>query len=964
MSWRQFQFFEAIPIRDPNFGTENPLYSDPSLTAICSTSDYLLISTSNSVIKFIDKELKVVKSFDAYQKGWTITFIRYLEGTDFFTTVAERQGQPSILKLWSIDKIMNKQPDKINDSSYHTIVHIKNGNNSYPITTFTYSANFSILAFGFANGNVVLVRGDLLRDRGSSQTAVYKSLDPITGLELVADNNYDPLLYITTTSKILTVPTTGGNHNRVEKWYEKSKGADLGTVDIEGDQLLVGRNEGIVFYDIKGSSYTIALDLPKKKIQKFGKYVVIVTANTTTSTSLVLNGYSEPTKIIIADLEQKLISFSYTISSSTVNDMFSLWGDIFILSSDGILYKLHEKPLEEQLDIVVKRDLYPVAIDLAKNNVSTSVLLDIKRKYGDYLYSRNETTEAMDQYIETLSLGKTSEVIKKYKDSKEVMNLARFLEEMLKQGLSTKEHVTLLLCTYCKLKNVEKLNSFIEKYDQDSNELVRVEFDLHVVVELCRETNFLLQASKLAQNSGHSSLAVDILLRDLCDAPSAIHYIKTLPIDETLRILVDYARLLLESIPNATTALLIDVFTGKYKPEKAATGNVLDEDKPETPVLLQSYKAFVNYMSNAANNINITASSSEDDLPNGESGVTEPTYQPPKPRIIFPSFVNKPNEFVIFLEACAESFDLFEGDEKDKKDILSTLFELYLALGEREENQGIKKAWEQKALDLVASDKDLIDATSILLISNIFEFNEGQILAREGPGFEIDLFRSCVASGDVDGAINALHKYGDNEPELYPLALMFYTSSEEVFGKVGEEKFKFVLNKIKKDRILSPLEIIQALSVNKVATVELVKDYIFEFVETEKKEIEINEKLIDSYKQEAEKKKKEVYDLENKPMTIQPNRCDSCSNKLDSETVHFVCSHSYHKHCLAEVDRCPTCTPARETVRNIREGQRVIGERNDLFNAALDDADNKFKVVTDFFGKGAMDYTHYVISRE
>lgn len=264
----------------------------------------------------------------------------------------------------------------------------------------------------------------------------------------------------------------------------------------------------------------------------------------------------------------------------------------------------------------------------------------------------------------------------------------------------------------------------------------------------------------------------------------------------------------------------------------------------------------------------------------------------------------------------------------------------------------------------MASDKDLIDATSILLISNIFEFNEGQILAREGPGFEIDLFRSCVASGDVDGAIDALHKYGDNEPELYPLALMFYTSSEEVFGKVGEEKFKFVLNKIKKDRILSPLEIIQALSVNKVATVELVKDYIFEFVETEKKEIEINEKLIDSYKQEAEKKKKEVYDLENKPMTIQPNRCDSCSNKLDSETVHFVCSHSYHKHCLAEVDRCPTCTPARETVRNIREGQRVIGERNDLFNAALDDADNKFKVVTDFFGKGAMDYTHYVISRE
>lgn len=960
MSWRQFQFFEAIPIRDPSFGSEHPLYSDPSLTAICSTPNYLLISTSNSVLKFVDKNLKLIKSFTAYEKGWNITFIRYLEGTDFFATVAERQGQPSILKLWSIEKIITRQPDKINDSSYHTIVHIKNGNNSYPVTTFTFSSNFSILAFGFANGNVVLVRGDLLRDRGSSQTIAYKSLDPITGLELVADNNYDPLLYITTTSKILTAPTTGGNHNKVDRWLEKSKGADLGTVDIEGDQLIVGRNEGIVFYDIRGSSYTIALDFPKRRIQKFGKYIAIVTTNNSTSSSLVLNGYSEPTKIVIVDIEHKLISFTYTISS-TVSDLFLLWNDIYLFSSDGILYRFHEKDLKEQLDIVIKRDLYPVAIDLAENNVDNKVVLDIKRKYGDYLYSKSETTEAMDQYVETLALGKTSEVIKKYKDSKEVANLARFLEEMLKQGLTTKEHVTLLLCTYCKLKAVDKLDAFIEKYDQETNDLVKVEFDLDVVVELCRETNFLSQASKLAQNSGYSSLAVDILLRDLNDSPSAIHYIKTLPIDETLRILVEYARLLLESIPNSTTALLIDVFTGKYKPDNS-TKKVIDEKKTETPVLLQSYKAFVNYMSTAASTI--TASSSEDDLQDDNLNGTEPTYQPPRPRIIFPSFVNKPNEFVIFLEACAESYDTFEGDDKDKGDILNTLYELYLTLGTNEENKESKKFWEDKALTLAKSDQNLIDPTSILLISNIFDFNDGQILAREGPGFEIDLFRSHVASGDVEGAINTLQKYGDKEPELYPLALMFYTSSEEILEKVGNQKFKFVLEKIKKERILSPLEIIQALSVNKVATVELIKDYILEFVDIEKKEIEINEKLIDSYKQEADKKKREIHYLESSSKTIQPNKCDSCSSKLDSETVHFICSHSYHKHCLAETEKCPKCTPARETIYNIREGQRVIGERNDLFDSALEDTDNRFKVVTDFFGKGAMDHANYIIPNQ
>ncbi|CCH41849.1 Vacuolar membrane protein [Wickerhamomyces ciferrii] len=961
MSWRQFQFFESIPIRDPSFGTEEPLYSDPSLTAICPTPDYLLISTSNYVIKFIDKDLKLIKSFSAYQEGWSITYLRYVEGTDFFVSVAERQGQPSIMKLWSINKIITRPSNKIDDASYHTMVHVKNGNNSYPLTSFTFASNFSILAFGYANGNVVLVRGDLLRDRGSSQTIAYKSSDPITGLEIIPGNNYDPLLYITTTAKIITVPTIGGNHSKAERWLEKSKGADLGTVDIENDNLIVGRTEGLVFYDTSGASYTISLDMPKKKIHKFGKYILIVTSNTSTSSSLMLNGYSEPTKIIIADIEQKLISFTYTIAS-TVNDIFALWGDIFILSTDGILYKFHEKDLEEQLGIVVKRDLYQVAIDLAKGSVSESALLDIKRKYGDYLYSKNETTEAMDQYIQTLSLGNTSEVIKKYKDSKEVQNLARFLEEMLNQRLSTKEHVTLLLCTYCKLKDVEKLNVFIDKYDTDSNDFARVDFDLDIVVELCRETNLLSHASRLAQNSSYSSLAVDILLRDLHDSQSAIQYIKTLPVEETLRILVEYARLLLESIPNATTALLIDVFTGKYKPDTSSNTKVIDADTSERPVLLQSYKTFVSYMSSAANTL--TASSSDDHLPQKFSNGDEPTYQPPKPRIIFPSFVNRPNEFVIFLEACAESFDKFEGDTKDKKDILNTLYELYLTLGNGSEDENVEKEWENKAVSLVKENEGLIDSTTILLISNIFDFDEGQIAARNGPGFEIDLFRSCVAQGDVPGAVDVLNKYGEKEPELYPLALMFYTSDEEILEKVGPEKFKAVLDKIKNDRILTPLEIIQALSVNKVATIELVKDYILEFVETEKREIEINEKLIKSYKEEAEKKRNDIHVLESTPTTIQPSNCDSCSNKLDSETVYFLCHHSYHKHCLAEVDKCPKCTPARETVSNIREGQRVIGERNDLFNATLQDSDNRFKVVTDFFGKGAMDHVNYFISND
>ena len=63
MSWRQFQFFETTPIRDPNLGTDRPLYSDPSLTAVCGLDQYLVIATHNSTIQLIDKNLQFVKQF-------------------------------------------------------------------------------------------------------------------------------------------------------------------------------------------------------------------------------------------------------------------------------------------------------------------------------------------------------------------------------------------------------------------------------------------------------------------------------------------------------------------------------------------------------------------------------------------------------------------------------------------------------------------------------------------------------------------------------------------------------------------------------------------------------------------------------------------------------------------------------------------------------------------------------------
>lgn len=74
-------------------------------------------------------------------------------------------------------------------------------------------------------------------------------------------------------------------------------------------------------------------------------------------------------------------------------------------------------------------------------------------------------------------------------------------------------------------------------------------------------------------------------------------------------------------------------------------------------------------------------------------------YDVPKPRGAFSAFVDHPDEFIKFLEACIDANAL---SDSDRTDVYTTLFEMYLhnASG----SQGKDKAeWETKAKELVES---------------------------------------------------------------------------------------------------------------------------------------------------------------------------------------------------------------------------------------------------------------------
>ena len=78
------------------------------------------------------------------------------------------------------------------------------------------------------------------------------------------------------------------------------------------------------------------------------------------------------------------------------------------------ILKYREKSFQQQLELLFQRDLYVLAINLAqKLGADVSQQNIIYRKYGDYLYQKQDYDTAMQQYLRAIDNTEPSQVIRK-----------------------------------------------------------------------------------------------------------------------------------------------------------------------------------------------------------------------------------------------------------------------------------------------------------------------------------------------------------------------------------------------------------------------------------------------------------------------------------------------------------------------------------------------------------------------
>lgn len=104
-----------------------------------------------------------------------------------------------------------------------------------------------------------------------------------------------------------------------------------------------------------------------------------------------------------------------------------------------------------------------------------------------------------------------------------------YLQELHSLGVANSDHTTLLLNTYTKLKDVNRLDSFIKtESKRDSGDPEELPFDLDTAIRVCRQAGYFEHAGYLAKKYDRHEDYLRIQIEDAGNVKDALEYLRKL----------------------------------------------------------------------------------------------------------------------------------------------------------------------------------------------------------------------------------------------------------------------------------------------------------------------------------------------------------------------------------------------------------------------------------------------------
>ena len=266
------------------------------------------------------------------------------------------------------------------------------------------------------------------------------------------------------------------------------------------------------------------------------------------------------------------------------------------------------------------------------------------------------------------------------------------------------------------------------------------------------------------------------------------------------------------------------------------------------------------------------------------------------------------------------------------------------------------EARRQRASALIKRPGVLLDDDHALLLTFQYGWLDGRAQLYESLGRPHELLRHYILVAEDEKVLRTCRRHGESEPQMWLAALRHLVSvAPGKDERTWRSHLAEVLGAMESERLLSPLELVQALSTPPTAPVplQLASELLERHLRAADAALEEQSREASRFGDDVAKMRAEIAEIDGCVRVFQQPKCSACLGPLDVPTIHFHCQHSYHLACLGDHDHeCPLCAPQHRRVAEHQQQQRALARGQEDFYRALDNSADGVATVAEFLGRG------------
>ena len=711
---------------------------------------------------------------------------------------------------------------------------------------------------------------------------------------------------------------------------------------------MVAGSDAVFYYTVEeGRKAAAAVRGTKHAVVAYRRYIAasLPADEDSATTAITTIGSKGGCVLRVFDVANKVVAASAAVEGS-IRWAVATSAGIVAADASGTAILLRQRPLEQRLESLFRSRSFQLALRIAESeSAGPKVLSDVHRNFGDFLYAKREYDSAAVQYAATVGTLEPSYVIQRFLDAQRVQNLTTYLEAVHDGGLASADHTTLLLNCYTKLRDVAKIDAFVEMNDEEMNDeqmekprgtKKRLSFDPEAAIAVLHAAGYSEHAVHVALTAGLTDAYLSILLQDCKRYDEALQYIRGLGRRAAATALHRFGQLLLEGDSVATTALLMELCLPSQ-----------DDMHTNNDPFVANLADFTHLYSDRPGDLRYAC-------------VTILAMNPPD---------NLPSRQTLY----------------------HTLLDLYLANGSNSasNSSGNGHGNDEEVLDLLkrgwppGPQEPAYDVDRALTTCRMHAFHRGLVFLYTNRREYREAAAVYADAKQWSALIEFCEQYGaaatGGDPEIWHDALERLSSPAA--GPGADSALKELVTRIEAGGVMPPLAVLPVLAKNPHLKLELVRDYVVRALQAENRAIIADQEEAQRLKESVAKAESAVLQLTSEPVVFQSSRDAQTGAPLELPSVHFLCGHSFNLRTLGDggggeggngtatspitttqqqqqqQQECPLCTSEHRRVRELQRSYRASAADKDAFFRKLKAAPDGFELVAEYFGKGLLNRT-------